>query len=152
MLTKRKSRIVTTVLAVAILATMAVGYVSATETETRATASAPYYFYLDLPEYGVTDLATPRMKELNRSYANYEDLTIENETGFKCYLNVRDSGGGKVAGYPKELRQGTYDIDSVKVSYATAAGYGQVGEQYRPSGQTDGDSPYTAKIKGWWTP
>lgn len=152
MRTKRKSRIAALILAVAIMATMAVGYVSATETETRANASAPYSFYLDLPDHGVTDLATPRVKELRRSYAHYEDLTVENETGFKCYLNVRTGDGKDVAGYPKKLEQGIYVMDYADVVYATAAGFGQVGKEYRPSGQTDNDSPYYAHIAGGWTP
>ena len=153
MLTKRKSRIVTTILAVAILATMFAGFASATERENLANrAMFDYYsFCLSLPEYGVTDYATSRTKVVNLDYAYFDLTTVTNTTGYQCYLNVRSGDKKDIAGqWPEKLTNN--DTGAKKVYYKTNFGYGKVGEEYRPSGQTDEASPKVAYIEGEWRP
>ena len=148
MLTKRKSRIVTTILAVAILATMFAGFASASEVRARA-SNPPYDFYLELPAYGVTDLATARVKTNDNMSALYELLNVDNPTGYRCFLNIRDENGSKIVGKdPLEVYDGDTGYRTVK--YISSEGV--VGVAYRPSGQTYSNSAKSAFIEGKWVP
>ncbi len=149
MLTKRKSRIVTTILAVAILATMFAGFASATEAKTPAPRSAFYSFRLSLPAYGETDMATAREKVTANDCATFKLGTVVNNTGYECFLNVRNKNGDAIAGYPEGL--GRNASGSIRtVAYRVSSGFGKIGESYRPSGQTYSLSPTTASISGEW--
>lgn len=150
MLTTGKRRVAAVVLMIAIMATMLVGYASATEAEAYAANSTAYGFWLSLPAYGVTDLATPRTKESSNSYAYYYLTTVTNTTGYDCYLNVRSGDGNSIAGYAKMLSNG--ETGYLKVYYRTSSGFGNVGSSYRPSGQTDNSSSKVAYIEGSWIP
>lgn len=96
MFTKRKSRIVTTILTVSILATMFVGFAGAAETDVSDGRDIP--FYLELPARGVTDLATPREKKVDYSRAQFNLSNVDNPTGYRCFLNVRDKSGSSIVG------------------------------------------------------
>lgn len=150
MFTKRKSRIVTTILVVAILATMFAGYVSATEEKILAPRVMDQFFYLDLKPHGDMDLATPREKSVDREDALFYITYINNPTGYYCYLNVRDEDGVDIVGQTaaKLLDHGDCCLHAVKY----LSWHGQVGVKYRPSGQTNSGAAVSARIEGRWTP
>lgn len=150
MFTKRKSRIVTTILAVSILATMFVGFAGAAETETYSVDDGrDIPFYLELPARGVTDLATAREKKVDYGRAQFNLSNVDNPTGYRCFLNVRDKSGSSIVGKdPVELYSGF--TGDCFVTYNSWAGV--VGVAYRPSGQTYSASTKSAFIEGKWTP
>ena len=134
---RRTRRIVLLVLVIAIIATMLIGCVS---------AATNYSFWLSLPAYGVTDLATPREKESSLSYAYFNLTTVTNNTGYNLYINVRSSDGSTIVGTAATV----YGTGSYYVYYLP--GYGNVGTYYRPSGQTSSYSSKAAYIEGRWRP
>lgn len=145
--TKKKHIGITVALAVAIMATVLVGYASATGVEYAANSTA-YSFWIAPQPYAVTDMATPRTKASSNSYAYYYLTTVTNTTGYNCYLNVRTGDGYSIAGYPKSLGNGATGY--YQVYYRS--GYGNVGSSYRPSGQTNSNAAKSAYIEGSWIP
>ena len=137
MIKKNKHRIIVMVLLVAIIATFFIGCVSAT---------TPYHFWLSLPAYGVTDLATERPKEATLSYAYYHLTTVTNTTGYNLYINVRSADGSTIVATAVPI----FGTGSYNVYYLS--GYGNVDTYYRPSGQTSSSSPKPGYIEGNWRP
>ena len=79
MFTKGKRRATALLLTVMMVATTLVGYASAS----GGVGEEDYplwWFYLDLPAYGITDLATPRTKDVTKSYAAYDLRTVNNNS------------------------------------------------------------------------
>ena len=112
-----------------------------------------FSFYLNLPEGGVTDLATAREKTIATTYASFRLTTITNNSknsNHPLYVNVRNSTGGTIAGIAHEIANGTSAPSSFYVGYKT--GYGNMGTKYRPSGQTDNDSTANGYVAGRWLP
>lgn len=141
-------------LIVALLATGLVTYAIAAGNDTAepvSTTSTIYYpFYLDLPAYGVVDLATPRKKEHPATAATFALTKQDVSSPYNAYINVRNSAGTAIVGTAKTL----YSGEAVPRSFAVAylSGYGNVGTYYRPSGQTSSNSTRTASIDGSWRP
>lgn len=147
MFTKQKRCIVSLALVVATMVTMFVGYANATEASVASVNSQPYWFYLTLPAYGVTDLATPRAKEDSVKAAFYDLYTADNYgSGYSLWINVRNSGGTAIVGTAEPVPY----ADTYWVSYLS--GYGNVGTSYRPSGQTNSQSALGGYIDGYWNP
>ncbi len=128
---------------------MFVGYVSATEAGTYAANQEEHNFFLELPARGVTDLALPREKKFDTRHAYFDLTNVDNPTGYRCYLNVRDKSGSNIVGEdPVELFDNDIGFQSVK--YLSWAGV--LHDEYRPSGQTYSGSAKSAFIEGSWTP
>lgn len=145
MFTKGKFRVATIVLIVAIVATVFMGVMSATD---DARAANRWSFWISCPGGGGTDTATLRAKELNASYAYYYLTTVTNNTGYNAYINVRASD--------KTTKAGTADVVYGKGSYYVyyLSGYGNVGSYYCPSGQSSSSSStaYAVYMEGTWRP
>ena len=122
------------------------------EKETGEKGGTPidYSFYLSMDSYGVVDLATPREKTGSDSYAYYLLSTITNTYNLPIYVNVRNQAGSSIVGTAHKIYYGTGTPYSFNVYYKS--GYGNVGTYYRPSGQTDPDSPVGAYVQGLWHP
>lgn len=149
MLTKRKSRIVTTILAVAILATMFVGYANAMEGSTKV---ASFSFWMSAPGGGGKDTASLQIKDSERTYADFYLYEVSNSTGKEGYLNVRASDKTTVVGrYPAIIGDDlSFPIEAI-VLYAS--GYGNPGSKYCPSCQSSSSSTAgTFYIEGRWVP
>lgn len=151
MRTKSKSRIAALVLAVSIMATMFVGYVSATEVRPRSPRANFSSFSFDLPAYGTTQMGAAQEKETANLEASFEINTVSNKTGYSCFLNVRSKDGRTVVGYQQEVPEKNWN-KYYSVAYCFTCGYGEIGESYRPSGQTYSRSPESAYIAGEWEP
>lgn len=84
-------------LLVGVLATMLATYAFAAnraDQEVAASTTTTYYnFYLSMEAKGVTDLATPRLKEHPATAVTYSLVTITNNTGYEAYINARDEAG-----------------------------------------------------------
>ena len=106
MFAKNKMRIVTLVMAVAIMATMFMGFASATD---NARAVNSYSFWMSAPGGGSSDTATLRTKESSLNYAYYNLTTVTNSTGKEAYINVR--------AYDKATKAGTAAVLRGKGSY-----------------------------------
>lgn len=137
-----------------IVATMVTGlcvaYAATPEVDGQTSAITYYNFYLSMPSGGTTDLATPRLKENPASSATYSLTTVTNQTGYPCYINVRNSAGTVIVGNAYTIYNGQTGPMSFPVSYLP--GYGNVGTYYRPSGQTSSSSVYGAYVQGQWRP
>ena len=146
MFTKGKRRATALLLTVMMVATTLVGYASASGGVVEEDYPL-WWFYLDLPAYGITDLATPRTKDVTKSYAAYDLRTVNNNSsGYNLWVNVRSKNGATIVG----TAQTVSTAKKYYVSYLS--GYGNVGTQYRPSGQTNSHSAKTGYIAGYWTP
>lgn len=148
MLKKQKHRITAVGLTIAIMATMIVGYVSATEPLPSERAAGYYDFWLSCPGAGGSDTASVRVKERVLDSAFYNLTTVTNTTGYNAYINVRGSDKvTKVGNAESVSKTGVYYVDYL-------SGYGNVGDSYCPSGQSSSSST-TAKavyIEGSWAP
>ncbi len=148
---KTRSRIASVVLVAAILATMAVGYVSAAEAKAQA-FEPPYDFWMRAPGGGKDDTATLRTKESGDDAAFFYLDVASNTTDKEAYLNVRYNGS-KVAGTPAIFyRYG--DIGPTEALIIYSPGYGKVNDQYCPSCMTSSSSSSAGAVyfEGRWTP
>lgn len=144
-----RKRIIIILLLIALLATMSVCYASAHDTQEASPASLNYSYYdfwLDCPVGGTTDFATARTKEAPTSNAYYDLTSVTNNTGLSFYVNVRSENGSTIVGYAQERTS----TGAFFVNYRS--GYGNVGTDYRPSGQTDTDAVKPVYIEGSWRP
>lgn len=138
-------------LLVAVIVTgLCVAYAAALEATGTASSTTYYNFYLSMPSGGTTDLATARLKEHPSAAATYSLTTVTNQTGYPCYINVRNSAGTVVVGSARTIYSNQTGPMSFPVSYLS--GYGYVGTYYRPSGQTSSSSVYGAYVQGAWRP
>ncbi len=135
---------------VVMAAGLCVAYAATPEVSGTASTTTYYNFYLSMPSHGVTDLATPRLKEHPAPAATYSLTTVTNQSGQPCYINVRNSAGTAIVGNAYKIYSGQTGPMSFPVSYLS--GYGNVGTYYRPSGQTSSSSPYGAYVQGSWRP
>lgn len=137
------------VLAVSMFAGLCAAYPDA-EPAAEPRAITYYSFYLSLSDHGLTDLATSRVKELDVPSASYSLTLITNQTGYPCYVNVRNKAGTAMAGIAHTIYNNQTGPMSFGVKYKS--GYGNAGVFYRPSGQTSSSSPYGAYVQGEWHP
>ena len=95
-------------------------------------------------------LATPREKIVSLNPASYNLATLTNSSSYSIFINVRTSNGSTRAGNAREIHYWETAPKSFAVVYRN--GFGVAGAYYRPSGQTDDDSPYGAYVQGEWHP
>lgn len=122
------------------------------ETGEKGKPPIDHAFYLSMESGGVVDLATPREKTGSDNYAYYLLSTITNVNSYNLpiYINVRNQAGTTRVGNAFTVYYGAIAPLQFDVYYKS--GYGTVGIYYRPSGQTDPDSPSGAYVQGEWHP
>lgn len=137
------------VLAVSMFAGLCAAYPDA-EPTAEPRVITYYSFYLSMPDHGVTDLATPRLKDFDIPTAIYSLTAVTNQTGYPCYVNVRNESGSTIVGDAYTIYNNQTGPMSFGVKYKS--GYGNLGVKYRPSGQTSSSSLYGAYVQGEWHP
>jgi len=131
---------------------LTVGANAASEDAAVTASSTAATFYTEtrtLPDHGRTSLGLARTKVASPAYANYKDITLNNNSGMPCYINVRTGDGsqGAICGRPIAVA-GNAKYQHV---YYTS-GNGLIGATYRPSAQTDNESTISATITWTWQP
>lgn len=131
---------------------LTVGANAANENAAVAASSRSAAYYTEtrtLPAYGRTSIGDPRTKVASPAYAYYKEITLNNNSGMACYINVRTGDGsqGTVCGRAVAVAG---NVRGKPVYYTS--GYGLIGATYRPSAQTDTESTVAASITWTWQP
>lgn len=151
MMKKRFGRIILMCTLAVMLLT--VGANAACEDAAVTASSGAATFYTEtrtLPAYGRTSIGLARTKMATPAYANYRSITLNNNSGMPCYINVRTGDGsqGTICGRAPVPIAGNATYKYVYY----ASGYGLIGATYRPSAQTDTESTVSASITWTWQP
>ena len=144
MIKSKKGKFSVVVLMILLATTLFCGVASAANTD-----PAQYYsFDFALSPGGYADYYNnaARNKISSASYAYFNVTTVDNPSGYPCYINVRSRDGNTRVGNAKT-------VSGTGVHYVYyKSGYGTVGVYYRPSAQTDSNSKVGAAIIGQWRP
>ena len=132
---------------------LTVGANAASEDAAVTASSRTATFYTEtrtLPDHGRTSIGQARTKVASPAYAYYKEITLNNNSGMPCYINVRTGDGsqGTVCGRAPVAVAGNAEYQ--RVYYAS--GYGLIGATYRPSAHTYNDSTRSASITWTWQP